>query len=148
MAFEFWRYITQGEATAVRDILALAALRGGSSILLRLASVGELAYLFEVLLGTAMAVLAAVGLVRSFGRNALFPSPALIDEQRKSLCNEPQEPVERPSEQDGEVTVRLEDRHLWMFGRHRCIVTVHAALGSSQSAGREVWYARSEKSHP
>jgi hypothetical protein len=144
MAFELWSCVIHGEATAARDGFAMVVLHGGSSILLRLASVGELAYLFEVLLGTAMAVLAAVGLVRSFGPNALCHSPALIDEQRKSLCNKPQEPIERPSEQDGEVTVRLEDRHLWPFARHRCIVTVHTALRGVEVGGREVWNARGE----
>jgi hypothetical protein len=57
MAFEFWRYITYDGAKTTTDLLALVALRGSSNILFRLASLGELVYLFEILLGMAMAVL-------------------------------------------------------------------------------------------
>jgi hypothetical protein len=108
--------------------------------------VGELAYLFEALLGVAMAVFAAVGFVRSFGRNALSSGSALIAETCTSLSDERQAPVEGPSGQDAEVTIRLDERHLWLLRRHRCIVTFQTPLGGDQIAGREVWYAKGEKS--
>jgi hypothetical protein len=146
MAFELWSCVTYGEVTAARDGLAMIVLHGGTKILLRLASLGELAYLFEALLGLAMAVFAAVGFVRSFGRNALSSGSALIAEKCTSLSDERQAPAEGPSRQDAEVTIRLDERHLWLLRRHRCIVTFQTHLGGDQIAGREVWYAKGEKS--
>ncbi len=145
MAFGFLGYVTHGGATAATDILALVTLRGSSSIFSRLASLGELVYLFEILLGTATAVLGAIGVFRCFGGNALCPGPALVDEQCTRLNAERQGPVQQPSEWDPEVTIRLENGHLWPLRRHRCIVTVRTSVGSAQSAGREVWYATGEK---
>ena len=145
MAFELWSCVTSGEVTAARDDLAMVVLHGGTNILLRLASVGELAYLFEALLGAAMAVIAAVGLLYSFGRNAISSGSALIAEKCTSLSDERQAPVEGPSGQDAEVTIRLDERHFWLLGRHRCIVTFQTPLGGDQIAGREVWYAKGEK---
>jgi len=146
MAFELWRCVTYGEVTAARDGLAMVVLHGGTNILLRLASVGELAYLFEALLGVAMAVIAAVGLLYSVGRNALSSGPALIAEKCTSLSDERQAPVEGPSGQDAEVTIRLDERHLWLLRRPRCIVTFQSPFGGDQIAGREVWYAKGGKS--
>ncbi|MGA8728015.1 MAG: hypothetical protein WB608_04635, partial [Terracidiphilus sp.] len=108
---------------------------------------GQLVYLFESLLGVATAVLGAIGILHCFGKNALCPGIADIDEQFNSLSNERQARVEDPSEPDAEVTIRLEDGHLWLLRRHRCIVTVHTPLGGVKNTGREVWYARSEKSN-
>ena len=147
MAFEFWRSVTHGGTIAARDILVIAVLRGGSSILSRLASLGELAYLFEILLGAATAMLGAIGLLRCSRRSALYSGAALIDEKCHSLSNERLARVVEPSEPDAEVTIRLEDGHLWLLRRHRCIVTVHTPLGGVKNTGREVWDARSEKSH-
>jgi hypothetical protein len=144
MAFEFLRYVTHGDTTATRDILAMVVLQGGSSWLI---SLGQLVYLFEILLGVATAVLGAIGILYCFGKNALCPGTADIDQQRNSLSNERQARVEEPSEPDAEVTIRLEDGHLWLLRRHRCIVTVHTPLGGVKNTGREVWDARSEKSH-
>ncbi len=144
MAFEFLRCVTHGETTATRDILAMVVLQGGSSWLICL---GPLVYLFEILLGVGTAVLGSIGVLRCFGKNAVCPGSAHIDEQCNSLSNERQVPVEEPSEPDAEVTIRLEDGHLWLLRRHRCIVTVHTPLGGVKNTGREVWYARSEKSH-
>jgi len=146
MAFELWSCVTCGEVTAARVDLTMVVLHGGTNILLRLASVGELAYLFEALLGAAMAVIAAVGLLYSFGRNALSSGSALIAEKCTSLSDERQAPVEGPSGQDAEVTIRLDERHLWLLRRHRCIVTFQSSLGGDQKAGQEVWYAKGEKS--
>lgn len=143
MACEVWVYVTHGGATTATDILALFALRGSSSILSRLTSVGELVYLFEILLGTAMPALGVLGVLRSFGRNALCSGPSIIDEQRTRLNAERQGQVQQPSELDPEVTIRL--GHLWLLRRHRCIVTVHTSEGSAQNVGREVWYATVEK---
>ncbi len=143
MAFEFLRCVTHGDTTATRNILATVVLQGGSSWL---AYLGQLAYLFEILLGVATAVLGAIGILYCFGRNALCPGTAHIDEQCNSLSNERQARVEEPSEPDAEVTIRLEDGHLWLR-RHRCIVTVHTPLGGVKNTGRGVLYARSEKSH-
>src|SRR5579859_2272518 len=145
MAFEFWRYITYGGAKATTDILALVALRGSSSILFRIASLGELVYLFEILLGMAMAVLGAIGVFRCFGGKALCPGPALANERCTPWNAERQGPLQQPSEQDPEITIRLENGLLWPLRRHRCIVTVHTSMGMAQSAGREVWYATGEK---
>jgi hypothetical protein len=145
MALVFLGYVTHGGATAATDILALVALLGSTNILSRLTSLGELVYLFEILLGTAMAVLGAIGVFRCFGRNALCPGPDIIDEQCTRLNAELQGPVQVPMERDSEVTIRLEDRHLWPLRGHRCIVTVRTSVGSIQSAGREVWYATGEK---
>ena len=47
MAFALWSYVPHGGVTAARDGLAMVMLHGSSSILVRFASVGELAYLFE-----------------------------------------------------------------------------------------------------
>jgi len=145
MAFELWSCVTSGEVTAARDDLAMVVLHGGTNILLRLAFVGELAYLFEALLGVAMAVFAALGFVRSFGRNALSSGSKLVAEKCTSLGDEREAPVEGPSGQDAEVTIRLDERHFWLLGRHRCIVTFQTPLGGDQIAGREVWYAKGEK---
>ena len=144
MAIEFLRCITHSETTVIRDILAMVVLQGGSSWLI---SLGQLVYLFEILLGVATAVLGAIGILYCFGKNALCPGTADIDERRNSLSNERQARVEEPSEPDAEVTIRLEDGHLWLLRRHRCIVTVHTPLGGVKNTGREVWDARSEKSH-
>lgn len=145
MAFGFWAYVTHGGTTAATDILALVVLRGSSSIISQLASLGELVYLFEILLGTATAVLAAIGVVRCFGRNALCPGPGTIDEQGTRLNAEPQRRVQELSERGPEVTIRLENGHLWPLRRHRCIVTVCTSVEGTKSAGQEVWYATGEK---
>lgn len=145
MAFEFWSEVTHGGAKATTDILALVALRVSSSILSRLASVGDLSYMFETLVGAAMGVLGALGVIRCFGRNALCPSPALVDEQNNPTKSERQRPVQEPSEQDPEVTIRLEDGHLWLLRSHRCIVTVRTSIATAQNAGQESWYAQDEK---
>ena len=112
MAFEFLRCVTHGETAATRDILAMVVLQGGSSWLI---SLGQLVYQFEILLGVATAVLGAIGILRCFGKNALCPGTADIDEQCNSLSNERQARVEEPSEPDAEVTIRLEDGHLWLL---------------------------------
>lgn len=145
MAFGFWEYVTDGGTRAATDIHALVALHGSSSIFSRLASLGELVYLFEVLLATATAVLATIGVFRCFGGNALCPDSGSIDEQCTGLNVERQGSVQQPSERDPEVTIRLESGHPWLLRRHRCIVTVRTSIGSAQRAGREAWYARGEK---
>ena len=144
MAFEFLRFVTNPETTATRDILAMVVRQDGSSWLI---SLEQLVYLFEILLGVSTAVLGAIGILRCFGKNALCPGCAHIDEPCNSLSNERQIRVEESSELDSEVTIRLEDGHLWLPRRQRCIVTVHTLLGGAQNAGREVWCARSDKSH-
>lgn len=50
MAIEFLRCVIHSETTATRDILAMFVLQGGSSWLI---SLGQLVYLFEILLGVA-----------------------------------------------------------------------------------------------
>ena len=147
MAFALWSCMTHGGVTAARDGLAMVVLHGAANILLHLASVGELAYLFEALLGVAMAVFAAVGFVRSFGQNALSSGSALIAEKCTSLSVERQTPREESSERNAEVTIRLDDRHFWPLRRHRCVVTFQTSLGGAQIAGREGWYAKGENSH-
>ena len=141
MAFEFWRCATHGDLTAAREILAMVA--GGSSFSAQFAFLGQLAYMVEILLAAAMAVLGAVGLLCCFRGNALRPGNAHIDEHCDSVNIERQTLVGEPSE-DGEVTVRIDDGHLWLPRRHRCIVTVHAYVGSAQHVAREIWYARGE----
>lgn len=140
MAFEFWRCAAHGDLPATREILSLVV--DGSSITNQFAFLGQLAYVVEILLAVAMAVMGAVGLLCCFRRNALCAGRAQIDEHCDSLNNERQAPVREPSKEHGEVTIRLENRHLWLPHRHRCIVTVHAHVGSAQSSGRETWYAR------
>ena len=140
MAFEFWRCATHGDLTAAREILSMVV--GGSSITNQLAFLGQLAYVVEILLAVAMVVMGAVGLLCCFRRNALCAGHAQIDEHCDSLNNEGQTPVRQPSKELGEVTIRLENRHLWLLHRHRCIVTVHAHVGSAQHGGREIWDAR------
>lgn len=147
MAFEFWRYITHGEVTATRDVLALVVLQIGSSSLSELAFLGELAYLLEFLLGLAGALLGLVGVLRCFGRNALCSDNTPIDEKRKLSSDERKAPVEEPSERNSEVTVRLDERHLWLLRRRRCIVTFHTSVGDAHNAEQEVWYAKNEKSN-
>jgi hypothetical protein len=142
MAFEFWRCATHGDLTAAREILSMIV--GGSSISAQFAFLGQLAYMVEILLGAAMAVLGAIGLLCCFRGNTLCAGDAHIDEHCDSLNNERQAPVGGPSKEDGGVTIRLENGHLWLLRRHRCIVTVHAAVGSAQHGGREIWYARDE----
>jgi hypothetical protein len=144
MAVEFLRCVTCGETTGTRDILAMVVIQGGSSWLI---SLGRLVYLFEILLGVATAVLGAIGILCCLGKNALCPGTAHIDEQCNLQSNERKARVEEPSGPDAEVTIRLEDGLLWLLRRHRCIVTVRTPLGGVKNAGREVWYARSEKSH-
>lgn len=145
MAIGLLGYVAHSGATTATDLLALVTLRGSSSIFSRLPSLGEFVYLFEILLGTAMAVLGAIGVFCCFGSNALCPGPALVDERCARWNAERQGSVQQPSEQDPEVTIRLENGHLWPLRRHRCIVTVGTSVGSAQSAGREVWYATGEK---
>lgn len=147
MAFELWSCLTHGEVTAAREVLATVVLQRESGTLLRLASLGELAYLFEILLGAAAAVLGTIGVLRCFGRNALCPGPALIAETCTSLSDEREAPAAEASGQDTEVTIRLDERHLWLRRRHRCIVTFQTPLGGAQIAGREVWDAKGEKLH-
>ena len=140
MAFEFWRCTTHGDLTAARDILSMVV--GGSSITNQFAFLGQLAYVVEILLAVAMAVMGAIGLLCCFRRNVLCAGHAQIDEHCDSLNNERQALVGEPSKERGEVTIRLENGHLWLLHRHRCIVTVHAHVESSQNSGREIWYAR------
>ena len=139
MAFEFWRCATHGDLTAAREILSMVV--GGSSITDQFAFLGQLAYVVEILLAVVMAVMGAVGFLCCIRRNALCAGHAHIDEQRDLLDDERQAPVEEPSKEDSEVTIRLENWHLWLLRRHRCIVTVHAHAGSAQHGGREIWDA-------
>jgi hypothetical protein len=145
MAFVFWGYVTRGGASAATDLLALVPLRGSSSIFSRLAYLGELVYLFEILLATTIAVLGAITVLRCFGSNGLCSGPAVVDEQCTRLNPERQGAVQQPSDWDPEVTIRLESGHLWPLRRHRCIVTVRTTVGSAQNGAREVWYATGEK---
>jgi hypothetical protein len=143
MAFEFWRCATHGDLTAARDILSMVI--GGSSITNQFAFLGQLAYVVEILLAVAMAVMGAVGLLCCFRRNALCAGHAQIDEHCDSLNNERQAQVGEPSKENGEVTIRLDNGHLWLLRGHRCIVTVHAHVKSTQNGGREIWYARGKR---
>ena len=144
MAFEIWRNVTQGGPAATRGILAILVLQGGPSILSWLALLGKLACIFEILLGAAVAAFGGIGFLCCFGRNALCPGTASIDEHCKMARSEGYARVEEPLEQDPEITIRIEDGRRWLLRRQRCIVTVHAPSGRVQIGGREVWYARNE----
>lgn len=152
MAFEFLSCVTHGQATTAGEVLTTVLLQRESSILSRLASLGELAYLFEILLGAAAVVIGTIGVLRCFGRNALCSGPALIAEKCASLSDERRASAADASGADAsgqetEVTIRLDEGHLWLLRRRRCIVTFQSPLGGTPIAGREVWYAKGEKSH-
>lgn len=139
MAFDFLRSVTQTNGTATRDILATVVLQAGFNIQFPLAQLGRLACIFEILLGAAVAVLGAIGFLCCFGKDTLCLGTASIDEQCNSLSSERYPRVEELPEQYSDVTIRLEDGHLWLLGRHRCIVTVHTPSEGVQDAAREVW---------
>lgn len=147
MAFEFWRSLISGAVTAKGEILSIVWLQTGSSFFSRLGCLGEFACFFQFLLGAATAVLGAMGVLFCCGRNALCPDTATIDERSRLLGDERDAGVEEFPERNAEVTIRLEDRHLWPLRRHRCIVTVRSAFGGAQKSGQEVWLAKGAKSH-
>jgi hypothetical protein len=103
-------------------------------------SVGNIGYLVELVLAVATAVFGVIGVLRCCGGKSGNPGVAPIEEQ-----------YDRGDRQasdggflkcDAEVTIRLEDRYLRRLHRHRCVVTIHGPLGTTESTGREVWYAR------
>ena len=147
MAFGLWSCVTHGGVTAAREGLAMVMLHGSSSILVRFASVWELAYLFEILLGGLAGYSAQLAFYGALAGMpfvlALHSSP----KKRTSLSVERQTPREEFSERSAEVTIRLDDRHFWPFRRHRCVVTFQTSLGGAPVAAREVWHAKGEKSH-
>jgi hypothetical protein len=149
MAFELWNCcLTHGETTAAVEVLETVVFQKDSSTFLWAATLGDLAYLFEILLGAAAAMLGAIGVLRSFCRNALRPAPALIAETCTSLSHERGVPAAKASGQDTEVTIRLDERHLWLLRRHRCVVTLQTPWRGAQIAEREVWYSKRDKSRP
>jgi hypothetical protein len=142
MAFELLRSIGHIDITAAKDVLVIAVSQSASAFLSRVAVLGQIGYLFELLFATAAVVLATIGVFRSFGLMARECCAAHIDEQHQLSKDEREVQNEGASERNVEVTVRLEDGFLHALRRHRCIVTVRRLSGGAQDAGREVWYAR------
>ena len=145
MALEILRCVGHGEIRAAVDSLAAVASQSASLDLSRLALLGQIAYLFELLLGSAIV---AIGIVGVFRCSRLTPSDfdALpIHAQCNSSGNEPQSRDQDSSRRDADVTIRLDEGFLRALHRRRCIVTIREPLSSVHSAGREVWYAREEK---
>lgn len=110
-------------------------------------SVGNIGYLVELFFGVAIAVFGAIGVLRCCGWKSgnLGTAPigtAPIEEQYNLSLDERRARDGDFGERDAEVTIRLEDRYLRRLHRHRCVVTIHNPLGSAESTGREVWYAR------
>lgn len=145
MAIEIWRNVTLSEITSAREILATAVLQGVSGISSRLAFLGDLGYLFELLLGAATAVFGAIGILRCFGWNPGNLGAGPIDERSNLSLDERRARDGDSWERDAEVTIRLEDKYLRRLHRHRCVVTIHSPLGTAESTGREAWYAKDEK---
>jgi hypothetical protein len=63
--------------------------------------------------------------------------PRSFDEQSNPENSERQRPVQEPSEQDPEVTIRLEAGHLGLLRSHRCMVTVRTSIGAAQTRDRK-----------
>jgi len=142
MAFEFLRSVGQGEIAAAKDVLTIVVSQGAFPLLSRLAFLGQIGYLSELLLGTATLVMGVLGVFRCLGRSTHDFGAGRIDEQCNPSNGEQQGRDECASKRDVEVTIRLENGFLRTLHRQRCIVTIRRPSGGVQDTGREVWYAR------
>lgn len=142
MAIEIWRNVSLGGAAAIVDVLAAGPLRNLCCIFSPLGFLGELGSFVELLLGATAAAFGAAGLVLCFGRKGHNLGATAIDEHSNHPNEEQASRIEDIAEPNAEVTIRLEDSFLRSLHRHRCVVTIHKPLGTAQSAGREVWYAK------
>lgn len=145
MAFEFLRSVGHGEITAVIGVLATVVPQSASLILRGLVLLGQIGYLFELLLGAATVAIGVVGVLRCSRWSTRDSCTARIDEQCNPPDDERQARGNGASVRDVEVAIRLEDGFLRIFHRHRCIVTIHGPAGSIQDAEREIWHARDGK---
>ena len=81
MALEFLRSVGHGEITAASDVLAAIVPPSASIIFTGLALLGQIGYLFELLLGIATAAIGIVGVFRCSRRITSDSGTARIDEQ-------------------------------------------------------------------
>lgn len=142
MTIEIWGSVGLGGAAAIGDVLAAGPLRSLCCIFSPLGFLGELSFFVELLLGTTAAAFGTAGLVFCFGRKDHSLGATAIDECSNYPNEEQASRIEEIAEPNSEVTIRLEDSFLRSLHRHRCVVTIHKPLGTAQSAGREVWYAK------
>ena len=141
MAIELLMSVGHGDIAAVTGIVTHAASQSVfNAILSRVAVLGQIGYLFELLFGTATVVMGTVGLLRCRG-------PNVVPIHEHSNLSNGLRPArdEGSSDREPEVTIRLEHGFLGILDRHRCIVTIHPPSGGDQDRRREVWYARGEK---
>lgn len=146
MAFELLMSVGHCDIAAATGIVTHAASQSVfNAILSRVAVLGQIGYLFELLFGTATIVMGTIGLLRCLRPSAHDPGSAPIDEHSDPSNDLRESRDEVPSDRQPEVTIRLERGFLRILDRHRCIVTIHRPSGGAEDRGREVWYARGEK---
>ena len=94
--------------------------------------------------GTVGAVLIASGILLCFGDSITQVSGALISENNNSACKHSYALLDGAWKEYLEVTIRLEDGHLPIRRKPRCIVTINDRAGGVLNTDQECWYARDE----
>src|SRR5690242_16735972 len=92
-------------------------------------------------LGTTSAVLIASGILVCFGDSTTQVSGALIHENNNSAGQHSHAVPREAWEEDLKVTIRLEDAHLPIRWKSRCIVTIHDRADGVVNTDRESWHA-------
>ena len=140
MVTELWRIWTPGDETTASAYLAVSLFRGVSIVFSRFAPLGELAYLLEILLGAATAVMGAGGVLVCLGRDVYKVDASPIGEECRlpdgDLCAR----TINSWEEHAEVTVRLEERYPRLLHRYRCIVIIHDSRKGALEKGQEAWH--------
>jgi hypothetical protein len=91
--------------------------------------------------GTTSAVLIASGVLLCFGDSTTQVSGALIHENNHSSCQHSHAVPRGAWEEDLIVTIRLEDAHLPIRWKSRCIVTICDRADGVVNTDRESWCA-------
>lgn len=139
MGFEFLRSIGHLEVKAAADVLVS---RSNTSVLSWLALPGQIGYLLELLLSISAAVMGLIGVLRCCAGSICDLGMAHVHEQCSPSNHERQVQPADGTEQDVEVTIRLEGRFLRSLHRQRCIVTIGRPWNSIHCAGQEIGYPR------
>jgi len=103
--------------------------------------------LFSAGTGTTSAVLIASGILACFRDSASQVSGAFIHENNNSACQHSHALLRGELGEDLEVTIRLEDAHLPVRWKSRCIVTINDRADGVVSTDHESWYARGKSGH-
>lgn len=143
MAFVCLINVGHAELSFTANALAICVSQSAALLLTGIASLGQIGYLLEILLGITIIGTGVAGTVRCFwcGRDLGI---CWIDKTCDSSIEGQPMRDENSLEREVEITIRLEAAFSRVLHRQRCIVTIRGKSGSAKKAGREIWYARDQ----